>query len=192
MVGGRIRTQGPAEEVVDLYRTAMHDETRVRTPAADRDEAPVSGLELGRNRFGSQEASIADVRLLGPAELEVEEIAVGDGLAVTLSVTPSAHALDHPIVGVTVTRVADELTVYDTSTDGEGLDLGVVLDGVELRLGFDDLGLLPGEYWVDVGVYPADWEYAYDYHWRAYSFRVSGSSHDNGVFRPAHRWQVAG
>ena len=60
-----------------------------------------------------------------------------------------------------------------------------------MRLSFEELGLLPGEYWVDVGVYPADWEYAYDYHWRAYSFRVTGSGHDNGVFRPAHRWQVS-
>jgi hypothetical protein len=190
MVGGRIRALGPAEEVVDLYRTAMHDETRVRTPAADRDDAPLEGLELGRNRFGSQEAVISDVRLLGADGLPVEEIGVGGGLTVALTVTPTSQRLDRPIVGVTVTRVLDELTCYDTSTDGEGLSLGAVAEGMELRLGFDQLGLLPGEYWVDVGVYPADWEYAYDYHWRAYSFRVMGSAHDNGVFRPAHRWQL--
>jgi len=190
MERGVARAQGPVEEVVALYRTAMNDETRLRTPAPDDDDAPLEGLELGRNRFGSQEAVIRDVTLRGRDDVPTDEIAVGGGLTVALTVDPLAGALDGPLVGVTVTRVADELTCYDTSTDGEGIALGRVGEPLEVRLSFQDLGLLPGEYWVDVGVYAADWEYGYDYHWRAYRFRVTGSGHDNGVFRPAHRWEL--
>jgi lipopolysaccharide transport system ATP-binding protein len=190
MERGQARAQGSADEIVQLYRTAMHDETRARTPDPDDDGAPLEGLELGRNRFGSQEAMIGDVALAGPDGLPVDELPVGGDLTVSLSVTPVARRLDDPVVGVTLTRVTDELTCYDTSTDGEGVGLGKIGEAVELRLSFEDLGLLPGEYWVDVGVYSADWAYAYDYHWRAYSFRVTGSGHDNGVFRPAHRWEL--
>jgi lipopolysaccharide transport system ATP-binding protein len=192
MERGRVRAQGAADEVIELYRTAMHDETRARTPEPGDDEAPTGGLELGRNRFGSQEAVIGDVDIAGADGLPAGEIAVGAGLTVSLTVAPVAGALDDPVVGCTVTRVADELTCYDTSTDGEGLALGRVVDPVAVRLRFDELTLLPGEYWVDVGVYPSDWEYAYDYHWRAYGFRVTGSGHDNGVFRPSHRWELDG
>jgi hypothetical protein len=190
MERGRMRAQGPAEDVVALYRTAMNDETRARTPDPEEDEAPLEGLVLGRNRFGSQEAVIRDVVLRGLDDEPTEEILVGGGLTVSLTLDPLEHPLEHPLVGITLTRVADELTCYDTSTDGEGIALGRVTAPFDVRLSFQDLGLLPGEYWVDVGVYAADWEYGYDYHWRAYTFRVTGGEYDNGVFRPAHRWEL--
>jgi lipopolysaccharide transport system ATP-binding protein len=192
MERGQARAQGPADEIVALYRTAMHDETRARTPPPEDDEAPLEGLELGRNRFGSQEAVLRDVLVRGADGLPVEQIAVGEGLSLTVTIDPVAGALERPIVGATITRVADELTCYDTSTDGAGLSLGRVGDGCQVRLSFQELALLPGEYWIDVGVFAADWAYAYDYHWRAYRLRVTGSQHDNGVFRPEHRWELVG
>ena len=72
--------------------------------------------------------------------------------------------------------------------DGEGLlslcrELGVDLE-------FERLDLLPGNYLVDVGVYRGDWEFAYDFHWQAYSLKVVGAQSDKGVFRPPHRWEV--
>src|SRR5215208_1583939 len=55
---GGVRAIG--EAVVAAYRDAMHSETRDRTPPP----AQTSGdLELRRNRFGSQEATIVDVEL---------------------------------------------------------------------------------------------------------------------------------
>ncbi len=190
MERGRARAQGPAEEIVALYRTAMHDETRARTPQPGEEEAPLEGLELGRNRFGSQEAAVSDVVLHGADGLPADEVALGGELTVALTVAPTGEPLESPIVGVTLTRVSDELTVYDTSSDGEGLALGRVSDALGVRVAFQELALLPGEYWVDVGVFRGDWEYAYDYHWRAYRITVTGSGHDNGVFRPAHRWEL--
>ena len=190
MERGRARAQGPAEEVVALYRTAMHDETRARTPEPGEEDSP-DGLELGRNRFGSQEAAVGDVTLHGADGLPTDEVALGGELTVAMTVEPTGEPLDAPILSVTLTRVEDELTVYDTSTDGEGVALGRVADQVGVRVAFQELPLLPGEYWVDVGVFRGDWEYAYDYHWRVYRFRVIGSAHDNGVFRPQHRWELS-
>jgi hypothetical protein len=109
-----------------------------------------------------------------------------------MAIDPVAGPVTGPIVGVTITRVADELTCYDTSTDGAGVTLGRVTEAREVRVSFAELALLPGEYWVDVGVFAAEWEYAYDFHWRAYRFRVTGSTFDNGVFRPEHRWELVG
>jgi lipopolysaccharide transport system ATP-binding protein len=190
MERGRARAHGPAEEIVALYRTAMHDETRARTPEPGEDEAPLEGLELGRNRFGSQEGTIADVTFHGADGPPTDEVPIGGELTVALTIAASSAPLDAPIVGVTLTRVEDELTVDDTSSDGAGVSLGRVSDTVGVRVAFQDVALLPGEYWVDVGLFRGDWEYSYDYHWRAYRIRVTGNAHDNGVFRPQHRWEL--
>jgi len=191
MERGEARAQGEAGEIVALYRTAMQHETRARTPTDDHSEdSAESGLLLGTNRFGSQEAVIRDVALVSPAHLPVQEIAHGSGLTVSFMVDPLDGVLERPVVSVTITRTADELTCYDTGTDGEGVTLGQVGEPLRIDLAYDGLTLLPGEYWVDVGVFTAGWGYAYDYHWRAYTFRITGHASDNGVFRPAHRWHI--
>lgn len=191
MERGEARAQGDAGEIVALYRTAMQNETRARTPTATGTAPPeAGGLRLGENRFGSQEAVIRDVALLDPGHQPIEEIAHGSGLTVSFTIDPLDGVLDRPVVGVTITRAADELTCYDTATDGEGIALGRVDAPLHIDLAFEELALLPGEYWADVGVYTAGWEYAYDYHWRSYTFRVTGRSPDSGVFRPVHRWRV--
>jgi lipopolysaccharide transport system ATP-binding protein len=103
---------------------------------------------------------------------------------------PEGAAVDEPIAAVTLVRASDGVVCYDTSTGAEGIALGT-LDGARaVSLMFDRLDLFPGEYYVDVGLYEANWRYAYDYHWHAYSFRVVGHASDSGVYRPPHVWQV--
>jgi lipopolysaccharide transport system ATP-binding protein len=92
---------------------------------------------------------------------------------------------------VALYRRADGLACYDTSTQVDGLGLGTLDGEAVLELAFERLELLPGEYDIDVGVYQADWEYAYDYHRRAYQLRVTGGGGDSGVYRPPHRWRVS-
>ena len=45
-----------------------------------------------------------------------------------------------------------------------------------MRLALDTIALPPGEHAVDVGLYSADWETTYDYHWHAYRLRVTYST----------------
>jgi hypothetical protein len=59
--------------------------------------------------------------------------------------------------------------------------LGLVEDPVSVRLALDAVALPRGEHAVDVGLFSADWETTYDYHWRAYRLRVQP---------PVHRWSV--
>ncbi|MEY2515420.1 MAG: lipopolysaccharide transport system ATP-binding protein [bacterium] len=192
MERGVARAQGDAAEIVSLYRSAMHDETRARTPQASPSDSAAAGLQLGASRLGSQEAIIRDVALLDAAHEPAREIPHGSGLTVSLTIDPLGGVLDRPIVSVTITRATDELTCYDTATDADGVALGRVAEPLRIEVAFEGLALLPGDYWVDVGVYPAGWEYAYDHHEGAYRFRVTGRAPDNGVFRPVHRWRIGG
>jgi lipopolysaccharide transport system ATP-binding protein len=186
--GGRVRASGDAKAVVAEYRDAMYSASLERTPPAA--EGEVDGLELRRNRFGSQEATLESVVLQGANGSPTAEIQSGDPLRIVLRIRPQEGPLHDPIVGVAIHRAADGVVCYDTSTESEGISLGVVNQEVAMELAFDRLDLLPGEYVLDAGVYHRTWEYAYDFHWQAYPLRVSGSRNDRGVFRPPHRWSA--
>ena len=179
---GVVRVAGAAADVAAEYRGAMQSETLDRTPAS------VNGsrhgeLELRRNRFGSQEATIDEVSLDA-------EIQTGAGLTIALDVSSAKAPVDDPIVGITIHRVSDGVICYESSTESDGVRLGTLDGRVRVELCFERLDLLPGDYRIDAGLYRADWEFAYDFHWQAYPLRVVGSRHDKGIFRPPHRWEV--
>lgn len=185
---GGVRAVGEAEAVVAAYRDAMHSETRDRTPPP---AGPSGDLELRRNRFGSQEATIVHVELRDGVGRPVSTMPSGGPLEVSLLVrTPPHRRVLEPIVGVTISRAADGTACYDTNTANEGLLVHEIAGERRFTLVFERLDLIPGQYFIDVGVYEREWRYAYDYHWHVHSLRVLGSSRDGGVFRPPHRWEV--
>jgi homopolymeric O-antigen transport system ATP-binding protein len=185
---GAVRTSGDSAAVADEYRRAMQSATLDRTPAPSGEAS--GELELRRNRYGSQEATIDAVALRDRAGEAAAEIATGAELTIALTVSSRNGPVSDPIVGVAIHRVSDGVICYESSTESDHVRVGT-LDGelcVELR--FDRLDLLPGEYRLDAGLYRSDWEFAYDFHWQAYPLRVVGSQSDKGIFRPPHRWEV--
>jgi lipopolysaccharide transport system ATP-binding protein len=185
---GGVRAFGAADAVVAAYRDAMHSQTRERTPAP---EGPTSDLELRRNRFGSQEAIIDQVELRDGVGQPIAELSSGASLELSFIVrAPPGQPVRAPIVGMTITRAADGTICYDTNTANEGVLVDEIAGERRLSLLFERLDLIPGDYFVDVGIYEAQWRHAYDYHWHVYPLRVHGSSSDGGVFRPPHRWEV--
>jgi lipopolysaccharide transport system ATP-binding protein len=185
---GAVRALGSSAAVIAEYREAMYSATVERTPAPSGEQR--GELELRRNRLGTQEATIESVGLRGPDGVPVSEIASGKSLTVSLELSSRTQPLRDPIVGVTINRVSDGVVCYESTTEADGVRLGTVDGTVAVELEFGRLDLLPGDYVLDAGIYRADWEYAYDYHWHAYPLRVLGPRHDKGVFRPPHRWNV--
>lgn len=185
---GAVRAIGAADAVVAEYREAMHSETRERTPPPGDSSGR---LELRRNRFGSQEATIEDLELRDGLGREVVELSSGAPLEVSLTVqVPLGRSVSAPIVGVTISRASDGVICYDTNTLAEGVFVSEIVGERRFTLRFERLDLIAGEYFVDVGVYEGSWHHAYDYHWHVYPLRVAGTSSDGGVFRPPHRWEV--
>ena len=185
---GVVRASGSSEGVVDDYRAAMRSATLDRTPAPD--SGSTDGLELRRNRYGSQEATIDAVTLRDGTGAPADEIRTGGGLTVSLSLSPRDGPIAEPIVGIAIHRVSDGVICYESSTESDGVRVGVLDDALQVELSFERLDLMPGEYLLDAGLYRGDWEFAYDFHWQAYALRVVGSQNDKGIFRPPHRWQV--
>jgi homopolymeric O-antigen transport system ATP-binding protein len=183
---GRLRAFGDAGAVVAEYEEAARAETLARTPAPDREQEGT--LVLRENRVGTQDVTIEGATLrggAGPGEVES-----GGSLTVEIALRPARGAVLDPIVGVAIHRVADAVVCYDSTSSADGVRLGRLDAERTVRLVFERLDLLPGDYTLDVGVYSADWATVYDFHWHAYPLAVIGTAGDRGVFRPPHRWEV--
>jgi len=165
----------------------MESETVARTPSgavADHD----TDLELGRNRLGSQEATIESVEIV----VRPPEVARGSGTLVEFKLGLRAREeVAAPIVVVTIRRADDAVVCVDLSTEGSGFRVPDLCGALEVTLSFDDLRLGPGEYVADVGIFERSWRYAYDLHLSAYGFEVPGGMRTKGVYVPAHSWGIA-
>jgi lipopolysaccharide transport system ATP-binding protein len=181
---------GAADVVVAQYLAEMSSETRRRTPSVHPLAQTPSGLTLRvhENRFGSMEMEITAVRILDADERPSTCLRSGD--AITLDIDYLApRSVAEPIFGVTIER-EDGVVCYESSTASAGLRTGDVVGQGRVRLTLDRLDLNGGVFRVSVGAYHRDWSYAYDYHWRGYSFTVDPPVVDKGVLRPPARWTV--
>ena len=176
---GQVRHAGPSAEVVAAYRGAMRSRTMEVTPAPAAG-APEGPLELRRNRFGSQELRLEEVRVNGGLGARIEP---GGALRVEarLAAGPEPRRV---VLGMSVWRAADGLEIVKEHTD-----LGSVRSDQRIAVVVERLDAAPGEYRVDVGAYEADWTVAYDYHWGAYDLAVGGTPRaQGGLLRPPVRW----
>jgi lipopolysaccharide transport system ATP-binding protein len=184
--GGVVRLHAEAEAVVEAYREAMESETVARTPPAAEDHD--ANLELGRNRLGSQEATIEEVQIV----VRPPAAALGAGSFVEFKVGLLAdEEVAAPIVVVTIRRADDAVVCVDLTTEASGFTMPSLSGRREVTLTFDDLRLSAGDYVADVGLYERSWRYAYDLHLSAYGFRVTGTARTQGVYLPAHAWRIA-
>ncbi len=188
--GGRQRLLGEPRRVVDAYRQAVaeaegeahreeRDEEAEARDAGDRDE----------RRWGSREAEIAAVRLLGPGGEERYHLASGEPATFELAVR-SRQPLDDFVFGV---RVATPRGVecWGTNTHLEGFTAGRLEGAATVRLVCPALRLAPGEYLLDVAVHSREGA-PYDYWSHAVRFTVTARTGGVGVYFPEHRWEFSG
>jgi len=181
---GGVRGDGAAEAVLAAYRDAMHEQTLARTPTGAPDEL---GLELGRNRFGSQEMRITAVRICDARGRAADEIESGTSFSVELDVDRRGLE-ERPIVSVAVARPSDHVELVDVNSE-RALLSSPAGGPLTIRAEFPPLEVVPGRYRVSVGIYPPGWGHAYDYHWEAYPLRVTGAG-AAGVLNVAPRWSL--
>lgn len=180
---GGVRAIGDVEAVLDEYERASIERTYERTPVGGAREGR---LRLRENRFGSQEMTIDGVDVHGTAPgLPIRS---GDPMHVRVALTARDGVVRDPIVVVSLRRAADQAVVFDLSTRADGVTVGHEVAHADVTLTIERLELPAGDYALDVGVFEAAWEHAYDYHWQTYPLTVTGPAGATGLLLPAHRW----
>ncbi len=194
---GRIRRIGPPREVAEEYRRAValaEEQSVALEPAALAQDggalpqvptalAPVSGPPPSpRSRWGSFEVEISSVRFSS------EFVDTEDPLDISLQ-----FVARHPVkdVGFGIALFDKHGTkVYGTNTFVEAVPLPSPLPPTgTLRLSLKRVGLVPGEYTLDVCAHPARGR-EYDYHRGLYRLTVQSEIADTGIARPEHVWSL--
>lgn len=179
---GTVMAYGEPNVVVGQYTMEMRTQTQQRTPARPSQITRLgTELKVNENRFGSLEAEITDV-IIHPSS----QLASGDRLHVEIRYL-SCRAIERPIFGVDITTVEGE-TCFSTNTASTTLE-GFCIDSCgSIYLQLDRLDLAGGVYFVDVGIYEANWEYAYDFHWHVYPITVRSTVSQQGLLNPPLEW----
>ena len=207
---GRQQLVAEPRRAIDAYRQAVAEqegrehhaakERREAEIAAEADEAATDGgatETLAAEtvpaaevlRWGSREAEITGVRLLGADGTERYHLESGSPAVFEIRSRAARPLTDFVFgVGIATPRGAE---VGGTNTDLERLTPESFEGDVLVRLACPALRLAPGEYVVDVAVHARDGA-PYDYQRKAISFTVTARTGGVGVYFPEHHWEFEG
>jgi ABC-type polysaccharide/polyol phosphate transport system ATPase subunit len=195
---GVSRAQGDPRHVIDAYlldvSRAENESLSQASPAAARDsrpgeEVPPDLFKAGPGRWGSREAEIVAVELLGPDDLPTHLVQTGDRTAIRMRVR--AHTpLTDVVFGIGIFN-AEGICCYGTNTAIDGSAPGQLSGEGEVQFEIERLDLVEGTYKLDVAVHRGNGT-PYDYHRLQHTLRVASGRKEAGVYRPPHRWKFAG
>ncbi len=175
---GRLVADGPPAEVVGKYREEVAD----REGRARLARAPETS-----ERWGSREAVIDEVRLIGPDGSRAGVLRAGEPFRVEFTGHAPAALADF-VAGVQISKV-DGTVVFGSNTAIDGQEAGPVGGPFSVSLEFVSADLAAGTYSLDVAVHSKEGA-PYDYRVGVLRFDVYAPEAASGIWRPARRWRV--
>jgi len=122
------------------------------------------------SRQGTQEAVISGVNLYDARGQSVDTLPSGASLTIELEYQ-LARPLPDMIMSV---GIYNELHVkcFETIIPSLQAAFGAVSERGTLRCDLPELPLLSGRHYINVGLYPTDWAYVYDYQWQMHEIWI--------------------
>ncbi len=187
--GARGKEQGAGEAPTPNPQSPIPGpQSPIPNPPGDAEE-PQDMFKAGEGRWGSKEAEISDVVLVGEDGQPSRVFYSGERVEVRMTLRAKKPLTDF-VVGVGIFNV-DGLCCYGTNTDIEELKADLLSGEAQVTFAIDALELVQGTYKFDVALHKLD-GFPYDYHRLLYSFRVKSRTQDVGLYRPRHTWKFSG
>ncbi|MCF6158757.1 MAG: ABC transporter ATP-binding protein [wastewater metagenome] len=167
---GRKVMQGDTESAMNCYNDLMRQRTEKRS-AQLFGETLQSTLTLEQsNRMGTQEATIRIVRMYDAQGKATSVMRSGDSLTIELeySITESLSDL---ALSLGIYNQAN-VKCFETQITSINTTLGHLTQQGSFSCQLPKLPLIPGLYYINVGLYPITWDYVYDYHWQMHPLHV--------------------
>lgn len=168
---GQVVMQGEPELAITCYIDLMRQRTERR--AAQMNVQPAvqaPTMHAQGNRQGTQEAAISRVSLYNTEGAPISHLLTNSGLTIEL-----AYELTQPLPDMTLLLgiyTDTGVKCFETSVASLRATFGPLSLAGHFRCQLPTLPLQPGRYFVNVGLYPPDWAYLYDYHWQMHGFEI--------------------
>jgi ABC-type polysaccharide/polyol phosphate transport system ATPase subunit len=169
--------------------TAGPDTATPDSSAESAASEPADMFKAVEGRWGSREAEITAVELLGADGSAATVHESGGRMTIRLSVR-AAQPVPDTVFGVGVFN-ADGACCYGTNTLIDGQGARELRGEATVAFEIDPLDLVAGSYKLDVAVHRPD-GLPYDYHRLLYSFRVTSPLAEVGISRLRHTWHFSG
>ena len=191
---GRVMIQGDPESALRCYEDLMRQRTRRRAAQLDVGGVPdLPEVVAGGSRQGTREASIEAVRVYGARDGASDGLRGSDGVIIDLD-----YQLVRPFQDLALSLGIFSQThvkCFEINVPSTSAVFGPLADRGTIRCHFPTLPLLPERYYVNVGLYPPDYDYVYDYHWNMHPLDIvsDGGAHGkvSGVVSLSPVWSLA-
>lgn len=189
---GRVVMQGDPESAEQCYYDLMRQRTEKRAAQLSGNANSLSLAVSQGSREGTQEATICDVRFYDKREQVTDCVQSGDSLTIELE-----YLLETPLADLALNlgiSTETHVNCFEVAVLSTRATFGPLAGAGVLRCHFPELPLLPGCYYLNVGLYPTDWAYKYDHHWQMHPLKVEQKpgepSQVTGVVSLSPRWSV--
>jgi teichoic acid transport system ATP-binding protein len=175
MMDGKIHLKGDVNSVTERYMDFMQY-------ASESKEAPILPSEVKRNVLSIDKVTFEDTDGKIQKDFKVEQ-------PLTVKVNYTLHTSRKGIVGGVAIYDKQNTYVCGLNTKLDGHELPSEPGKYQLTLTYQEMHLLPGTYFVDVGFFEDSAVVQLDYKSRANSFRVfSGEYVAEGLTLIKHEW----
>jgi lipopolysaccharide transport system ATP-binding protein len=167
---GRVIMQGDPQSALASYHDLLRQRTETRAASLSERTDPSPLVTKKGIRQGTLEASITAVHLYDRQNQPLEKLESGQGLRMTLTyrIVPSISDLAL-LVGI---YNETHVKCFEVSISSMVSTFGTLSPEGTITCTIKSLPLLAGQYFVNVGLYPTDWSFIYDYHWQMHPFDI--------------------
>ncbi len=186
---GQVVMQSDPQSALASYHDLLRRRTEARA-AGLAGTVPASPAPQQGSRQGTLEAVIESVTLQDIQGQPAEKLESGQGLQIHLAyrLAPAIHDLAL-LVGI---YNETHVKCFETSISSMASTFGTLSPNGTVVCTLKSLPLLPGQYFVNVGLYPTDWSFIYDYHWQMHPFHIAAQerryAHLSGVIALEATW----
>jgi lipopolysaccharide transport system ATP-binding protein len=171
---GRVAMMGDPKSAIQFYNDLMRQRTEKKAAQLSGGAAQPSLVVEHGSRIGTQEASVCAVRLYDKQGRTTNALHSGDSLTIELE-----YNLNKPLSDIALTLgiyTGANIKCFESCIPSVITAIGSLNKPGNLSCHFPGLPLLPGLYYINVGLYPTDWNYVYDYHWQMHPLHVLSKS----------------
>lgn len=184
---GKKNIKSNADDVKVTEAITDADNENNKENSIDKSNSTIEENKTDKNRWGSKEAKIAEVKLLDLDNNEKYIYKTGDDIIIEIKYN-TEKIIEDPVIGIGIFR-NDGLQCYGTNTNIDRInDVSLRSNGV-ITCKIKNNSLISGEYKLDVAIHTRD-GFDYDYFKEAISFRMYSEIQDVGVTRLEHEWLI--
>jgi lipopolysaccharide transport system ATP-binding protein len=189
---GSVAIQSEPVSAIEYYHDLMRKRTESRTSGFSEKTASSTAPVGNGKRFGTLEAMISDVRLYNMKGEPDRKVVSGQGLTIELE-----YRLEKPLADMAVILgiyTDSNIKCFEAMLPSCNSVFGAICRQKKLICEIGSLPLLAGRYFINLGLYPPDWDYVYDYQWQMHSFDVLSAdpllSGITGFVALEHTWSL--